>query len=259
MDKLLNSASVTASAEPILQRVSRDRPFHWLSMGARDFMKAPVPGLIYGLMVVLLGYAILWGVRAEPFLVLTFLAGFLLLGPLAAMGIYESSRLLEQGRSVSFMQTWRAWRDNPVVIGLYIAFLSVIMIAWIRFTSLMLALFFDRLPAGLQTSWSSLFSTVEGLGFLGIFMTSGALAAVLVFMTGVVTLPMITDRRGEIIDGVVTSVRVVLQNPAAMAIWAGLLAALTAFGFATLMLGLMVILPILGHATWHAYRELVHW
>lgn len=259
MDQSLNANEDGSRAEPLFPQVPPERSLQWLRQGLRDFMSAPVPGLIYGLIASGAGYLILWGVRAEPFLILSFLAGFLLVGPLAALGLYESSRLLEQGRSVKFFATWRAFRENPVTIGLYIAFLSLVMIAWIRFTSLMLALLFDRLPAGLQTSWSTLFTSLDGLMFLGVFMVSGAAAALLVFVTGVVTLCVVTDRRGDLIEGVTTSVRVVRQNPVTMAAWAGLLVALTAVGLGTLMLGLVLILPVLGHATWRAYRDLVHW
>ncbi|MGM0677319.1 DUF2189 domain-containing protein [Ectothiorhodospira marina] len=259
MDRSINTGEDTPPAQPALPEVPPDRPIQWLTQGMRDFLKAPLPGLIYGLIASGAGYLILWGVRAEPFLILSFVAGFLLVGPLSALGIYESSRLLEQGQSVGFIATWRVWRENPVTIGLYIAFLSVVMIAWIRFTSLMLALLFDRLPAGLQTGWSPLFTSLEGLMFLGVFVVSGAAAAFLVFVTGVVTLCVVTDRRGDLIEGITTSVGVVRRNPATMAVWATLLVGLTAVGLSTLMLGLVVILPILGHATWRAYRDLVQW
>lgn len=255
MDKVINTSPQLNI--PTLYRVETDRPYQWLAKGWEDLKREPRLSLGYGLFFTLVGYALLLGAWSEPWLVLTFVAGFLLVGPLTALGIYEISRRLERGEPVTLMDTLTAWRRNPLGISLYTVFLAIIMIAWIRSTSLMIALFFERVPDKLQESWMALFTTEQGFGFFLVFSISGGLAALVVFATGVVTLPMMNERRQDIITCVVTSLRVVQHNPGPMLLWALMLVVLIAVGFATLLLGLIVLLPLLGHATWHAYRDLV--
>ncbi|OOG28770.1 hypothetical protein B1C78_00720 [Thioalkalivibrio denitrificans] len=255
MDKVFNTSPNLHI--PTLYRVSPDRPYLWLARGWEDLKRTPVLSLGYGLFFTLVGYALVLGAWNEPWLVLTFMAGFLLVGPLSALGLYEISRKLERNEPVTLMDTLTSWRRNSLGISLYAVFLSVLMIAWIRSTSLMIALFFQSVPDKLQDSWTALFTTEQGFGFFLVFSLSGGLAALVVFLTGVVTLPMMKERRQDIITCVVTSIRVVKYNPAPMLLWAMMLVVLIALGFATFMLGLIVILPLLGHATWHAYRDLV--
>jgi uncharacterized membrane protein len=255
MDKVFNTSPNLHV--PTLYRVEPDRPYRWLARGWEDIKRTPVLSLGYGLFFTLVGYALILGAWSEPWLVLMFLAGFLLVGPLSALGLYEISRRQERGEPVTLMDTLTAWRRNPLGISLYTVFLGLIMIAWIRFTSLMIALFFQAVPDKLQESWLALFTTEQGFGFFLVFSVSGGLAALVVFITGVVTLPMMKERRIDVITCVVTSMRVVQHNPAPMLLWALMLVTLIGLGFATFMLGLIVILPLLGHATWHAYRDLV--
>lgn len=255
MDKVINTSP--SFHIPTLYRVAPDRPYQWLARGWEDLRREPVLSLGYGVFFTLVGYALMLGAWSEPWLILTFLAGFLLVGPLSALGLYEISSRLELGQPVGLMDTLTSWRRNPLGISLYTVFLGIVMIAWIRFTSLMIALFFDRVPGKLQENWLAIITTEQGFGFFLVFSVSGGLAALVVFITGVTTLPMMKERRQDVITCVVTSLRVVQHNPAPMLLWAIMLVALIALGFATLMLGLIVILPLLGHATWHAYRDLV--
>jgi uncharacterized membrane protein len=255
MDKVINTSPNLHV--PTLYRVEPDRPYQWLARGWEDLKRTPALSLGYGLFFTLVGYALLWGAWSDPWLVLMFLAGFLLVGPLSALGIYEISRRLERKEPVTLSDTLTSWRRNPLGISLYTVFLGLIMIAWIRFTSLMIGLFFQAVPGKLQESWLALFTTEQGFGFFLVFSVSGGIAALAVFITGVVTLPMMKERRQDIITCVITSLRVVQHNPAPMLLWAIMLVVLIAIGFATFMLGLIVILPLLGHATWHAYRDLV--
>jgi uncharacterized membrane protein len=255
MEKVFNTSP--SMHIPTLHRVSPDRPYHWLAAGWQDLKREPVLSLGYGLFFTLVGVMLVTGGWSDPWLVMTFLAGFLLVGPLSALGIYEISRRLERGEPVTLMDTLTSWRRNPMGISLYSVFLGILMIAWIRSSSLMIALFFERVPDKLQESWMALLTTEQGFGFLLVFTLSGAAAALVVFVTGVVTLPMMKERRQDVITCVMTSLRVVQINPAPMILWALILVVLIAIGFATFMLGMIVILPLLGHASWHAYRELV--
>ncbi|ACL74114.1 integral membrane protein [Thioalkalivibrio sulfidiphilus HL-EbGr7] len=255
MDKVINTSP--SIHIPTLHRVAPDRPYHWLAAGLKDIKRTPGLSLGYGLFFSLVGVMLLTGAWNDPWLVMTFMAGFLLVGPLTALGLYEISRRQERGEPLTLMDTLTSWRRNPLGISLYTVFLGIIMIAWIRFTSLMIALFFEGVPDKLQEGWMALITTEQGFGFLLVFTLSGAAAALLVFITGVVTLPMMKERRQDVITCVMTSIRAVQHNPAPMILWALMLVVLIGIGFATFLVGMIFILPLLGHASWHAYRELV--
>jgi uncharacterized membrane protein len=130
------------------------------------------------------------------------------------------------------------------------------MIAWIRFSTLMVALWFGQLSPGIEAFTSAL-GSAEGITFLAVLFASGGLFALIVFAASALTLPMLIDGKAELIPALITSFKAVFQQPRVMLTWAAIVAGLTFIGMATMFAGLVFIFPLLGYATWHSYRDLV--
>jgi uncharacterized membrane protein len=242
---------------PTIRRVSAGSPFQWLAAGWRDFLHMPISSGFYGLVFALLGYAVTAATWQSPILVLTFVTGFFLIAPFLALGLYELSRQRETGEGKRFVGSLLAFRRNKFDMGLLVVFHAVVMIAWIRLATLIGALYFSHSGSSVTMLFQQVWSSPEGIGLLALFLLIGGALAALVFVTGAVSWPMVLHRSSGVINAMATSIQVVRRNKAAMAVWAALIVALFALGVATLYLGLIIIIPVLGHATWHAYRALV--
>jgi len=231
------------------RELSLDAPLRWLACGWWDFRQAPGPSLILGLLLTLLSAVITWGTWAYGTLALYLglATGFVFVGPVLAIGFYTISRQLESGKPVRLgtclREGWRRLREL-LVVG---AVLLVVLLVWARAAS-MVYIFFPSETGG---GWESL------LPFLGIGSSVGALFASIVFSASAVSLPMLVDRKADSITAVITSVNAVLRNKGPMLVWGSLIVALVIVGFATALLGFVVSLPVIGHASWHAYRETV--
>lgn len=217
----------------------------------------PLASGFYGLILVLLGYALTGATWNSPILIMTFVTGFFLVTPFLALGLYDLSRQREQAGKVRFSTSLLAFRKKKFDMALLVTFHAVVMVAWIRLATLISALYFSGTRFNVTTLLENLVTTPEGLGMLSLFMVTGGILAALVFVTSVVSWPMLLDRRSGVINAIATSVNVVNQNRLVMILWAVLIVGLLSIGLATLYLGLVIILPVLGHASWHAYRALV--
>lgn len=230
-----------------------------LAAGARDFLKAPLYGLFFSAVYVAGGW-IIWSVYAasgQEWWLMPVVVGFPLLAPFAAIGLYEVSRRLESGErldwrgilGVVFAQKDRQIPSMAMVILLMFMF-------WVFVAHTIFALFMG-LQALTNVSTSPAF-LLEGNGpiMLLIGTVIGAGFAAVLFSVTVVGLPLLLDHEVDFISAIIVSVRSVLLNPLAMILWGVTIALLLAIGMAPMFLGLFVVLPILGHATWHMYREL---
>ncbi len=241
---------------PNVRRVEATRPLQWLHRGWTDLRQAARLSLGFGAWIAAVGVALLVVVWEATHLAPALLGGFLLVAPFAAIAFYAISRQLEQGRAVDAGDALFAWRSNAGQIGLWGASLALALILWERTAAIVFALLYDG-------GTGSLGALAEGIlrgehaDLVIAYFGSGALIALAVFAFGVITTPLLLDRDLDVVTAAVTSLRCCLRNPGAALLWAFLIAALTALGFATLMLGLVVIFPWLGHASWHAYRDLV--
>jgi uncharacterized membrane protein len=238
-------------------------PFDWLRLAWRDFRAAPRQSLTYGAIVVLLSWSLAyvtlrWGGYWE---LLALVSGFILVAPLVAVGTYSISEQLERGLRPSlrrcFIEERRAF-GNLMVFALM---LMVVFLVWWRAAS-GIHIFF---PVDMTTpDWR------DYLQFFGIGSAVGSLFALIVFAAAAFSLPMLVDRDCDSITAVLTSVNAVLRNKPAMAVWAALIVLAVAPGFALLLIArergtslalvmvlLGVTLPMIGHATWHAYRATV--
>ena len=167
--------------------------------------------------------------------------------PVLALGLYSISRQLERGMTPSLSVCIRDLRHTFGTAMVFALALLVLFLVWARAGS-MVHVFFPMRP---QPHWSEL------LAFFAIGSAVGSIFALLTFVFSAFSLPMICDREADAVTAIVTSVNAVLRNKAAMAVWALLIVTLTAIGFATALIGLAVVIPVLGHATWHAYKETI--
>lgn len=242
---------------PEIHPVDIHDPLHWLKLGWQDLRQVPRISLGIGVLLVALGYLLTWGAWESPFLVLTFASGFLLAGPFLGLIFYDLSRRLERHEPPTLRHALMSLRDNPLAISLLVVSLAVILVAWIRLTSLLTALTVVVVDASLSVVVGDLLMSPEGLSIFGLFMLCGALLAGLTFCISVVSFPMLLDRPVDTLTAITTSVLAVRRNLPAMLLWAALIVGLTLIGLLTLYLGLIVTMPLIGHASWHAYRQIV--
>ena len=254
-----HTASASLSPALPVRRIDVERPWRWLAAGWRDFMAAPQVSLAYGALFVIGGLvltAALWSLD-WLYLALPLGAGFLLVAPVLATGLYEVSRQLEAGRRPRFSDAVQAWRARPGSLAVMGLVLMLFFLAWIRIAFLIFALFF-----GLETpNWAmfieTIFFSAKGVPFLMVGTAVGAVLAAIAFAISAVSIPLILDRDVGAFTAMATSVSAVLTNWRVMVGWAALIALLGAAGLASFYVGLAVTLPLIGHASWHAYRDLV--
>lgn len=249
-----------ASGAVRIQVVPNDRPWAWLEAGWRDLMATPHIGFFYGGAVVAAGWALVLLLLAAgaTWAVLPAVAGFFLVGPVVAAGLYETSRRREAGEPVSLALAFSAFRRNAPQLALMGAVLLIINLFWVRMAGLIFAIFFgmgfapslEQLPAALMRSDQLLPFLVIGTGV-------GFVLACIAFAVSAVSIPMLVDRDISAIEAIVVSIRATLDNWRAMAFWAGLIVVFTAMALVPFFLGLALVLPLVGHATWHAYRDIV--
>lgn len=250
---------VFATPSPRVRAVPVDRPWSWLAAGWADLRRAPRVSFAYG--AVLAGASILFVLAlvlaGQAFLVLPLAAGFFLVAPVLAVGLYETSRCLAAGEPATLAAALGAVRANPAQIALMGLVLMLINLAWVRIATLLFALFFAEATPGWDRMVDALLFSPESLPFLAVGTLIGAALAATTFAIGVVAIPMLLDRDTDVFTAIATSVAVVRRNPRPMALWAGLIVVFTAFGLAALLVGLALAMPLIGHASWHAYRDLV--
>ena len=183
--------------------------------------------------------------------------GFLLVAPFVAIIFYDLSRQIEQGRPADGAEAVFAWRRNGGSIALWGLVLVLAMIFWERMAAIIVAQFLYGDVGDLKTLGFEILFSGRYLPLVVVYLGAGALVAFTVFVFGLVTAPMLLDRDVDVVTAMLTSLKCCITNPGATIVWAVLIAMLTAIGFATMMIGLLVIFPLLGHASWHAYRDLV--
>ena len=245
------------------RRLGTWEPIGWLRLAWGDFKTAPRQSLTYGAVVVLLSWALAYiAIRfGGYFELLALVSGFILVAPLLAVGTYSISDQIERGLKPSlrrcFIEERRAF-GNLMVFALV---LMIVFLVWWRAASAVHIFF----PVDMATpDWT------DYLQFLGIGSVIGSIFATIVFSAAAFSLPMLVDRETDAVTAVVTSINAVLRNKPAMAVWAAMIVLAVAPGFAMLLIGrergagfalvmalLGITLPLIGHATWHAYRATI--
>lgn len=231
------------------------KPLQWWSLGVRDFRRARPVGLAYGLMVTALGWLILI-LGNHPYFIAAAVTGFLLVGPIMGAGLIESSRAMEAGRTPTFDSSLRGLQANHDALLRFALALLAIAIVWLTLsTSLLIGAMGPLAPRIEQTLWDSALQFMSSRQLLAWAVIGGVLAAIC-YCVSVIAVPLILDRNASAGEAMRGSWRAVTRHPVACAAWALIIVVLTAIGFATALLGLIVIYPILGHASWHAFRAL---
>lgn len=241
---------------PTIRRVPFLSPLHWLARGLRTFRACPLPCLFYGVCFAAMGWIQASLLRSSPALMMALTCGFLLVGPFFAMGLYEVARRRDAGEACNLAGTTVAWRRNVSNIAILGIGLGVLMMLWARSSMMLIAIFFPRQMPNVGLLLAQLASG-ENLAFLGTYIGVGALFATLVFAFSAIAIPLMLDRQTDAITAMIASAVAVTRNLPAMLLWAALIVALTIAGFASLFVGLVVVVPLLGLATWHSYRDLV--
>ena len=249
-------------ALPTENRYARDlrwtSGFAWLRAGWRDLVTDPLPSLLYGLFVFLLSIAIILGlvILEWDYILLPALAGFLVFAPVLAVGLYEKSRDIEQNKPVTLKRMAFPDIRSGGQIMFTGALLCGLMLIWMRAAIIVYALFFGVQPfPGSDHIVPMLFGTPTGWAMLLVGSLVGGLFAAFSFAIAVFSLPMMLDKRVDALTAMGTSWALVWNNLSAMLVWGVIVLALFLACAATGMLGLIVIFPWLGHATWHAYKS----
>lgn len=242
---------------PAVRRVGLDRPTNWLKSSWRDVRANPVTSLCYGLLFAVSGALVLLFSWSKPYLFTAAVSGFILIAPLLAGGLYEISRRQAKGQATTLLQSLDGWRRNGQSMAMFGLLLSLVALVWERTSAVIFAL----LVPGMTPDISSfIFGVLLNPAFSGVMLAwfiVGAFLAILVFAVSAVSIPMLIDRDVDFVSAMITSLRATALNPDVMLLWALLVVGLTLAGFATLLAGLALTMPLLGHASWHAYRDLV--
>lgn len=255
--------SPTDTAEPppgpapaiVLRPLGWGAPWRWLAAGLRDFRRAPGIGLFYGGCFMVMGWALLKVFEHAPAYTLALSAGFLLMGPFLCLGLYRTSQRLERGEKPDFGDSLLAWDTRTGQLAIFGFVLLVLEMLWGRATLVVFAVSFDGMP-DFKGSLRALLDP-ENLPFIVVWAAVGAVFAGLIYAVSVISIPMILHRQTDAITAGLTSLRLVLTQTGVMLWWGFLIAALVTLALLPWFAGLLLVGPVVGHASWHAYREAV--
>lgn len=231
-------------------------PFTWVKKGASDLLKCQFSSLFYGVAFALMGWTVAFFYGVAYWFTLTAMGAFMLLGPLLAIGLYALSRQVERGEEPHLRPTLSCWRDNISNFSIFALVIGVVTLIWARASLVVFAVLYDT---GMPTAdqFVNELMSFTNIEFVVSYLIVGALFAGFIFAISVVAVPLMFDQGKDAISAMLISLSVVARNPLVMLIWAALLVVLIGTGFATGFLALIYTAPIAGHATWHAYRDLL--
>lgn len=255
-----------ALALPAVRSIGLAQPFDWLARGAQDMRRGGWLSLLHGLVPAAFGGLLVLLVRDHFWLLAGAFSGFLVVAPVLATSLYAISRAIERGEAVNLqliVRTWTGWQYSRYAVrggywsmvrfGLLLALAGT---GWVLTSAALITLMAVE-PINTPLDFLRHVVLAPDHYVFELWLTMGGLLAAPIFASSVIALPLLLDRRVDVLQAVLTSWQVVLTNPVPLALWAALCMVLTLLGLGTLLLGLIVALPLLGHASWHAYRDLV--
>ena len=261
---MATSTNASPAIEPPLAQ-SRQRhlapsaALGWLAAGWRDLLVRPATSLVYGLAVFAISGVVIWSLFALglDYILFPALAGFMVVGPLVAIGLYAKSRDIAQRRPVSLTRMLFVKAQSGAQVWFTGAILCLLMLVWMRAAVLIYALFFGLRPfPGLGHVATMLFTTPVGLAMILVGTVVGALFAAFSFAISTFAIPMLLDQDTDAFTAMGTSISLVWNNLPVMLAWGAIVLALFALCVATGLVGLVVVFPLLGHATWHSYEAM---
>ncbi|MEG0557508.1 MAG: DUF2189 domain-containing protein [Comamonas sp.] len=266
MPTCLSACLLTPPPLAPVRAIAWSQPLVWLRRAVQDMAASPLLSLAHGLVLNLIGTAILTRGHNLFWLKAGDLSGFLVVGTLVATSLYAISRALERGERADLAlvgKTWTQWQNGHgagqggywclVRFGLLLALAAT---GWVLVSASLIKI---MSPIAIETPADFVRHVVlapDGQLF-ALWMALGSFLAAPIFASSVVAMPLMLDRRVTVRQAVLTSWSVVLANPGPLALWAALIVLLTLLGLGTYLLGLVIVMPVLGHASWHAYRDLV--
>ena len=232
-------------------------PFMWVNAGWHDLRACGWASLFYGICFTVVGWLLTLAYRVAVELLSGLTVGFLLVGPFLAVGLYALSKQREQGKSIQLIPTLTAWKTTRGAIGIYSVILIIVYLVWARASMVIFALFYDgpglpSLPVLLAEV-----AQLKDLEFIAVYLIIGGVFAGFVFALSLVSIPLMLDRDFDAVTAMIVSVMALLRNFPTVMVWGATILLLIGFGLLTGFFGLMLTGPLVGHATWHAYRALV--
>jgi uncharacterized membrane protein len=240
-----------------IRRVALRQPLEWLERGWSDLTHIGGAGLAHGTLIAVLGGVLLMLGSTHLYLVAAAITGYLLVGPVMTTGLCELARRREARESLGFDDSLQALARNPEGLLHFGAALAFIGLLWFVLSAVLLeSVLSAPVPSLAVALWgggSSPLTMTQILGYVG----CGAVLAAVVFAVSVVSVPLMIDRHASAGDAIRASLHATIVNLPAMVLWAGLIVVITAIGFLTLLVGMVIVAPLLGYATWHAYRDVI--
>ena len=246
-------------ASPHARALPASSALDWLQAGWRDVRMAPWSSLAYGLFLTLISYAVLWVLHASNLLYLAFPAtsGFLIVGPFLAIGLYEKSRMHGKGRQIAFSDMLVFWPASGGQLAYAGLLLGLLVLFWLRAADLLYALFFGLFPfPGAEEALTNVLTTPRGWALIATGTLVGGLFAAFAFAISVFSIPMLVSRKTDALTAMGLSFILTVQNLRPMLVWGMIVAFGLGFSAVTGLIGLIVLFPILGHGTWHAYQAI---
>lgn len=246
--------TVAAGDRPPVPGIGWSAPLRWLRLGLRDYATNPLPGVLHGGMMALFGLILLVALRDQFWLLAGAFSGFLIIAPVLASGLYAVSRHLERGEKVCCAEVVRLWTSGDRRLMAFGLLLGLAGTGWVLTSAALITLW---APAPILRPLDFLQHVVlaERVGLFEVWLLLGAWLAAPVFASSVMTLPMLVDTPTPLWHAVGESWRAVGSHPVVMGVWALCIVALVALGMALAMVGLMLTVPVIAYASWHAYRD----
>ncbi len=240
-----------------VRRVPALQALVWLQRGWDDLAHIKSASIAHGALITALGAVLLMLSSSHPYLIAAAISGYLLVGPIMTTGLCELSRRRAAQEPMGFDDSLQGMTRNSEGLFYFGLVLAIVAGAWFVVSGIVLqSALHTSAPSLAEALWGS-FTDVTSRPQMLAYVGSGALLAAVVFTLSVVSVPLIIDRHASALDAMWISARTTFWNLPAMIVWAALIVGLTAVGFAPFLLGMIVVAPVLGHATWHAYRDLV--
>ncbi|MBD8067233.1 DUF2189 domain-containing protein [Devosia sp. PTR5] len=257
---LTQTSGVEKTQDPKFQKhLPISAVFGWLGAGWRDLARQPVLSLFYGFLVFAVSVVVVWTMftLGWDYVLFPALSGFMIIGPVFAVGLYEKSRALEDGRKTSLDQMLFARSKSGAQVLFAGVLLALLMLLWMRAAVLLYALFFGyRAFPGFEHMLGLLVGSPAGWGLLVTGSAVGGLFAALGFALSAFSIPMLLNERSDAITAMGLSFKLVWNNLPVMLAWGAVVLLLMALSLATALVGLIIVFPLLGHATWHAYKAI---